>query len=69
MSYKLTLACLGLFPLYILVFARMNPRVRRASERMQAQLTHIVGNVSEQLSGQALIKTYTAESPERAVWW
>ena len=33
---------------------------------MQAQLTRFVGNVSEQLSGQALIKTYTAESRESA---
>ncbi|MDC0716641.1 ABC transporter ATP-binding protein [Nannocystis bainbridge] len=63
-SWKLTLACLLLFPLYILVFAVMNPRVQRASERMHGQLTRISGNLVEQISGQALIKTYTAERRE-----
>ncbi|WAS90668.1 ABC transporter ATP-binding protein [Nannocystis punicea] len=63
-SWKLTLACLVLFPLYGLVFAVMNPRVQRASERMHGQLTRISGNLVEQLSGQALVKTYTAEQRE-----
>jgi len=63
-SWKLTLACLLLFPFYGLVFAVMNPRVQRASERMHGQLTRISGNLVEQLSGQALIKTYTAEQRE-----
>jgi subfamily B ATP-binding cassette protein MsbA len=61
---KLTLACIALFPLYALVFVIMNPRVRRASERMHGQFGKISGNVSEQLAGQALIKTYTAEPRE-----
>jgi ABC-type multidrug transport system fused ATPase/permease subunit len=63
-SWKLTAACVLLFPLYGLVFRLMNPRVRAASERMQVQLGRISGNVSEQLAGQALVKTYTAEERE-----
>lgn len=63
-SWKLTLACMALFPFYGLVFAIMNPRVRRASERMHGQLTRISSNLVEQLSGQALVKTYTAEQRE-----
>jgi len=63
---RLTVACFALFPLYGLVFAVMNPRVRRASERMHGQFSVISGNVSEQLAGQALIKTYTAEERESA---
>jgi subfamily B ATP-binding cassette protein MsbA len=63
-SWKLTLACLCVFPLYALVFRVMNNRVRRASEAMQLELSRIAGNVSEQLSGQALVKTYTAEERE-----
>lgn len=63
-SWKLTLACVALFPLYGLVFWIMNPRVRRASERMHGQFCRISGNVSEQLAGQALIKTYAAEERE-----
>ncbi len=63
-SWKLTLACIALFPLYGLVFAVMNPRVRRASERMHRQYNRLSGNLVELLSGQALIKTYTAEKRE-----
>jgi ABC-type multidrug transport system fused ATPase/permease subunit len=63
-SWKLTLACAVLFPLYGLVFVVMNPRVRAASERMHGQLTRISGNVAEQLAGQALVKIYTAEERE-----
>ncbi len=65
-SWRLTLACTVVFPLYAVVFAALNPRVRLASERMQSQLCHISGNVAEQLSGQALIKTFTAEERECA---
>jgi subfamily B ATP-binding cassette protein MsbA len=64
LSWRLTVACAVVFPLYAVVFAALNPRVRVASERMQAQLSRISGNVAEQLSGQALIKTYTAEARE-----
>jgi subfamily B ATP-binding cassette protein MsbA len=63
-SWKLTLACVGFFPLYGLVFAWMNPRVRAASERVQAHFARLTANVAEQLSGQALVKTYTAEARE-----
>jgi ABC-type multidrug transport system fused ATPase/permease subunit len=65
-SVKLALACLVVFPVYGAVFASMNPRVRRASERVQAQFCRLSGNVSEQLSGQALVKTYAAEGREAA---
>jgi subfamily B ATP-binding cassette protein MsbA len=60
-SLKLTLACVTLLPLYGVVFARMNPRVRRASERMQDEFCLISGNIAEQLAGQVLIKVYNAE--------
>jgi subfamily B ATP-binding cassette protein MsbA len=53
-----------IFPLYVLVFAAMNPRVRGASERMQRKFSHIAGDVAERFAGQALIKTYTAEERE-----
>jgi subfamily B ATP-binding cassette protein MsbA len=65
-SWKLTLACVAIFPLYGLVFALMNPGVRRASEKMHAHMSLVSANVSEQLSGQALIKTHTAERRESA---
>lgn len=64
LSWKLTLACLAMFPFYALIFVTRNPRVRRASERLHEKLSEISGNVSEVLAGQALIKTYTAEPRE-----
>jgi ABC-type multidrug transport system fused ATPase/permease subunit len=64
LSWKLTLACLAVFPLYALIFVRRNPRVRRASERLHQKLCQISGNLTEVLAGQALIKTYTAEARE-----
>ncbi|HVH47808.1 MAG TPA: ABC transporter ATP-binding protein [Labilithrix sp.] len=63
-SWKLTAACVALFPLYAMVFAVLNPRVRSASERMHGQFCRISGNVSEQLAGQAVIKTFAAEERE-----
>jgi ABC-type multidrug transport system fused ATPase/permease subunit len=64
LSAKLTLVTALVFPLYGLVFYFMNPRVRKTSDKLQAHLSEISGNVSERLSGQALIKTYTAEQRE-----
>ncbi|HYE04719.1 MAG TPA: ABC transporter ATP-binding protein [Planctomycetota bacterium] len=63
-SWKLTVACVLVFPLYGVLFFAMNERVRVASERLRAQFSRISGNVAEQLSGQALVKTYTAEERE-----
>jgi subfamily B ATP-binding cassette protein MsbA len=63
-SWKLTLGCLVLFPVYGLVFAMMSPRVQRASEQVQLQMTTLSANVTEQIAGQALTKTYVAEARE-----
>ena len=64
LSWKLTLACVAVFPLYALIFVTRNPRVRQASERLHAKLCDISGNLAEILAGQALVKTYTAEQRE-----
>jgi ABC-type multidrug transport system fused ATPase/permease subunit len=61
LNAKLTLACLLVFPLYGLLFVMMNPRVRRASERVRTELTRISGDVAERLAGQAVVKIFTAE--------
>jgi ABC-type multidrug transport system fused ATPase/permease subunit len=65
-SWKLTLACVVLFPLYGVVFATFNPRVRKASDRLQEHFSRLSANLSERVAGQALIKTYTAEPRELA---
>lgn len=64
LSFELTLACIALFPAYALLFKVTNPRIRSASDRMHTQFSAISGNLSEQLAGQALIKTFTAEARE-----
>ena len=64
-SPKLTLACLAVLPFYLLTFKILNPRVKRASARVQSQISKISGSVQERLSGIALVKTYAAEQRER----
>jgi ABC-type multidrug transport system fused ATPase/permease subunit len=65
-SLKLALACLLVLPLYGLVFAAFNARVRRASDRVAEQFSQLSANLNERVAGQALIKTYTAERRELA---
>jgi subfamily B ATP-binding cassette protein MsbA len=65
-SWKLTLACMTIWPLYALTFKLLNPRVKEASKRVQSQISKISGNVQERLAGIALVKTYAAETRERA---
>jgi subfamily B ATP-binding cassette protein MsbA len=64
LNAKLTLACVLIFPLYGLLFVMMNPRVRRASDRVRAELSRIAGDVAERLAGQAVVKIFTAEQRE-----
>jgi subfamily B ATP-binding cassette protein MsbA len=47
LSWKLTLACIGILPLYVLTFKVFNERVRTASDRVQSQLGKISGTVQE----------------------
>jgi ABC-type multidrug transport system fused ATPase/permease subunit len=64
-SWKLTLACMIIWPLYGITFKLLNPRVREASKRVQHQISKISGNVQERLAGIALVKTYAAEAREK----
>ncbi len=63
-SPKLALACICVLPLYGLTFTIMNPRVRKASERVHQYYAQISGTIQEQFSGIALTKTYAAEERE-----
>ena len=63
-SWKLTLACVTVWPLYALTFKLLNPRVKEASRRVQSQISKISGNVQERLAGISLVKTYAAEQRE-----
>ncbi len=63
-SPKLALGCILILPLYGLTFTIMNPRVRKASERVHQYYAQISGTIQEQFSGIALTKTYAAEERE-----
>jgi subfamily B ATP-binding cassette protein MsbA len=63
-NVKLATATLIILPLYGLLFARLNPKVKHASSRVQSQISMISGNVQERLAGIALVKTYAAEKRE-----
>jgi subfamily B ATP-binding cassette protein MsbA len=64
-SWKLTLACIGILPLYVLTFRVFNERVRVASDRVQSQISKISGTVQEKLSGIALVKANDGEEREK----
>jgi subfamily B ATP-binding cassette protein MsbA len=65
-SWKLTVACVLVFPIYGVVFWVMNPRVREASDRARAYLAELAGLITERVAGQAVVKTFTAEARELA---
>ena len=65
-SGKLALATLITLPLYGLTLYLMNPKVRAASDAVNRHISQISGNVSEQFSAMALVKTYAAEDRETA---
>jgi ABC-type multidrug transport system fused ATPase/permease subunit len=65
-SVRLALAVLCLLPMYVLTFYVFNPKVRRASESVARDIGRISGNVQEQFSAVALVKTYAAEEREMA---
>lgn len=65
-SPRLTLATLITLPIYGLTLYLMNPRVRAASDAVNRHISQISGNVSEQFSAMALVKTYAAEDRETA---
>jgi ABC-type multidrug transport system fused ATPase/permease subunit len=65
-SWKLAVAVICLLPFYGMILYLMNPRVRAASDAVNRHLGQISGNVQEQFSAIALVKTYAAEERELA---
>ncbi|HYO08140.1 MAG TPA: ABC transporter ATP-binding protein [Tepidisphaeraceae bacterium] len=64
-SWKLTLACITILPLYVITFKLFNHRVRVAADRVQSQISRMSGTLQERLSGIALVKTNDGEDRER----
>jgi subfamily B ATP-binding cassette protein MsbA len=64
-SWRLSLACIIVLPLYVLTFRVFNHRVRHASRRVQETISRLSGTVQERLAGIALVKTNSAEEREQ----
>ncbi len=65
LSWKIALACLATLPFYGLTIRKFNPQVKKASERVQSQISKISGSVQERLAGIALVKASGTEDRER----
>jgi len=65
-SWKLTVASIGILPLYVMAFKLFNPRMRSASERVQSQVSKISGTVQERLASIAMVKVNNADFRENA---
>lgn len=65
------LAAVSLFtlPAYAMVFGVLNPRLRRASHAVQAQMSELSGEVNEKLGGLAVVQAFTRESTERRLFF
>ena len=65
-SWQLTVASIGIMPLYLMIFRMFNTRMRTASERVQTQVSKISGSVQERLSSIAMVKVNNADFRENA---
>ena len=66
LNWKLAVAVLVLLPFYGWTLYRMSPAVRKASDDVSRHMGQVSGNVQEQFSAMALVKTYAAEDRETA---
>ena len=65
-SSALTIAVLMVMPIYLWIFRRFNPLVQAASDAVGRQINKMSGNVHEQFSAVALVRTFAAEERESA---
>ncbi len=67
-SIELAAACLLILPLYVMALRYFNPMLREAGERVASKMGSLGGTVQERLAGIALVKAYSAEQRESALW-
>ncbi len=65
-SGRLAMAILVVLPLYVLTFKIFNPAIRKASDKVGRHIGKIAGNVHEQFTAVALVKSYSGEEREAA---
>ncbi len=66
MNVRLTLAVGACLMLLALVFGRFRGRIRRASLRVQRQMSRMSAHVQENLSGMHVVKAYVQAEPQTA---
>ena len=64
LDWRLAAASLITLPLYAVVIAYLNPRVRQASEAVQEQVSEMSGEVTEKLAGLSVVLAFVREKTE-----
>lgn len=61
------LMCISLvmLPVYVVIFRKLSPRIRRASKDVQRRVAVMSGNVQERLSGISVIQAFSLEQHEQ----
>lgn len=63
-NWKLTLLTLAVLPFYMVLYRRLNPRLRDISDSVQEQMSVMSGRVVERLSGIAVVQSFAREKVE-----
>lgn len=66
LDWRLASVSLATLPLYAIVYHRLNPRLRDASSRVQAEMEEMSGEVTEKLNGLHVVKAFVREDSEEA---
>jgi len=64
MDWRLALASMVTLPVYGISIVMLNPRLRRAADRVQGQISAISGEVTEKLSGLPVVFGFVREKSE-----
>lgn len=64
-DWRLAAVSLFTLPMYGMTFGYINPRLRKVSRKVQAQMGELSGEVSEKIVGQAVVVAFNRERTER----
>ncbi|MDP7638670.1 MAG: ABC transporter ATP-binding protein [Candidatus Hydrogenedentes bacterium] len=65
MDWRLVSVSLVTLPLYALAIAFINPRMRRAAQRVQEEVSEMSGEVTEKISGLPVVLAFVREKSEQ----
>lgn len=64
-NWKLASVSLFTLPMYAIVFGVLNPRLRVASQRVQAQMSEVSGEINEKLTAHSVVLAFVRERSEQ----